>query len=417
MLEPISLGLVASGTFWLLEKTGDAIFSKALGDGAFHGACALLKRAETAPSDGNCLLDGFRRAHARTGKLLIERAYRTQMGDTVSARWTGGGPTDLFNAGSLYYEKLLKAKASENPYDHPLGQSPLKLEAPTNAIRAALQPLSNLGTAGGADAQPPGVAPCLHAVQAFAIEEAVAATGSGKEVRASIEGAFADYAPIFANEIAQEIQDNAPFRAIFNARQLQEVRRDIADLPEAITQAVAQSLGQHLSDLIESLRSQLKEQLESIESLVRGRPDLDAMLSPDSFENRFVFTSRSTPLVGRENELAAFRAWLQSDEKFSWQILAGSGGVGKSRLALELVRMATPLFEAGFYRATQAASAWHDWQPKQPTLIVVDYPAAKIETTRELLHQLQRGVLDEFTPSRYACCFWNAKPTDPGGRN
>ena len=54
--------------------------------------------------------------------------------------------------------------------------------------------------------------------------------------------------------------------------------------------------------------------------------------------DRFVYSARSIPLIGRAEELAQIEAFLTDQSRhFSWMILHGPGGLGKSRLALEVI--------------------------------------------------------------------------------
>ncbi len=98
--------------------------------------------------------------------------------------------------------------------------------------------------------------------------------------------------------------------------------------------------------------------------------------------SRFVFTTRYTEFLGRDTEQADLRAFLDREETFRWWLLSGSGGMGKSRLALELCLSLKPnewhrgflCPEDGQRSAPQVAAAlWETWQPERPTLIVGDY--------------------------------------------
>src|SRR4026207_1518621 len=59
--------------------------------------------------------------------------------------------------------------------------------------------------------------------------------------------------------------------------------------------------------------------------------------------------TRSTPLLGREAELASLHAFLHQPRGLSVRVLTGGGGSGKTRLALELTEQAAELgWSAGF---------------------------------------------------------------------
>jgi hypothetical protein len=104
--------------------------------------------------------------------------------------------------------------------------------------------------------------------------------------------------------------------------------------------------------------------------------------------------NRSTPMVGIDRELRDLEAWLDDGPGISARCLIGGAGSGKTRLALELCAAADKRrWFAGFidygellrFRRQQNLSAW-DW-PK-PTLIVIDYAAAKALVLRDWLAEL-----------------------------
>jgi hypothetical protein len=104
--------------------------------------------------------------------------------------------------------------------------------------------------------------------------------------------------------------------------------------------------------------------------------------------------NRAIPMVGRERELQSLEAWRDGEAAISARCLIGGAGSGKTRLALELCVAAERLgWFAGFvdhreldrFHGQQNLSAW-DW-PK-PTLIVVDYAAAKARILRQWLAEL-----------------------------
>ena len=104
--------------------------------------------------------------------------------------------------------------------------------------------------------------------------------------------------------------------------------------------------------------------------------------------------SRSTQLLGRDDELASLRAFLASPHTISVRVLVGGGGSGKTRLALALCdQMHAEGWDAGFVTSTEAErffagqnlSAW-GWQ--KPTLVVVDDAAAKAQALGRWLDEL-----------------------------
>lgn len=89
------------------------------------------------------------------------------------------------------------------------------------------------------------------------------------------------------------------------------------------------------------------------------------------------FSARSLPMLGREIEYQAVLEFLNSEASFSWMQVAGVGGQGKSRMALELVLEAIEQgWDAGFIHPSDMQlyfQEFKDWDPAKPTLIVVDY--------------------------------------------
>ncbi|BDT68294.1 hypothetical protein os1_24760 [Comamonadaceae bacterium OS-1] len=104
--------------------------------------------------------------------------------------------------------------------------------------------------------------------------------------------------------------------------------------------------------------------------------------------------SRSTRLLGREEELASLRGFLASPPPIRVRVVVGGGGSGKTRLALELCdQMQAEGWHTGFVTSTEAErffagqnlSAW-GWQ--KPTLVVVDDAAAKARALGRWLDEL-----------------------------
>jgi AAA ATPase domain len=112
--------------------------------------------------------------------------------------------------------------------------------------------------------------------------------------------------------------------------------------------------------------------------------------------NRFLYGARVLPFIGRDAEIDKLGKFLGGPERpFRWMVLHGSGGVGKSRLALELCLALRNEWHAGFLPQEGNEPDWGRWQPLVPTLIVVDYAARDTEHTCRLLRALAgRGVPD-----------------------
>jgi palmitoyl protein thioesterase len=115
-----------------------------------------------------------------------------------------------------------------------------------------------------------------------------------------------------------------------------------------------------------------------------SRPSL-----PSNDRTRFIFSARVLPLIGRDAEKEILANFLGSAEQpFRWMLMHGSGGVGKSRLALEVCLAVRDEWHAGFLRDREADPVWGKWQPLMPTLIVIDPAAYDKERTGKVLRAL-----------------------------
>lgn len=111
---------------------------------------------------------------------------------------------------------------------------------------------------------------------------------------------------------------------------------------------------------------------------------------------RFIYSARVLPFVGRNVEINILSDFLGGPEQpFRWMLMHGSGGIGKSRLALELCYAVRNEWHAGFLRQDGQEPDWGRWQPFMPTLIVIDYAARDTERTGRILRALAgRGPAD-----------------------
>ena len=116
--------------------------------------------------------------------------------------------------------------------------------------------------------------------------------------------------------------------------------------------------------------------------------------------------TRSTPLLGREAELASLHAYLSDPRPLLARVLVGGGGSGKTRLALELCEQASATgWDTGFvtrtelrrFFAQQNLSAW-GW--RKPTLIVVDYAAEHAQLLGHWLDELVDRAAPPIQPLR-----------------
>ena len=136
-----------------------------------------------------------------------------------------------------------------------------------------------------------------------------------------------------------------------------------------------------VEDLTKELRTLILEQQNP-------QPDLVLPLFPVTKATRMHFASRSIPFLGRGFEFNELMAFLKDERQFSWWLLMGVGGLGKSRLALEFCLRFGNAWRMGFLPNISRHFDWSSWQPEEPTLIVVDYASLRGEEVREILLSL-----------------------------
>jgi tetratricopeptide (TPR) repeat protein len=106
------------------------------------------------------------------------------------------------------------------------------------------------------------------------------------------------------------------------------------------------------------------------------------------------FSSQSISLVGREEELEQLSKFCDIDQNYSWWLITGSAGSGKSRLALELCdKYKKNGWDVGFLSRTQYDFTWSDFTPEKNTLIVVDYVSNRTEVVSNVILDLSRRAI------------------------
>ena len=103
------------------------------------------------------------------------------------------------------------------------------------------------------------------------------------------------------------------------------------------------------------------------------------------------FISRSLKVVGRDEQKATLKQFAGGGPGFRWMQLAGQGGQGKSRLALDLAISLGNDRHVGFIPSLELKhfqDRWRYWTPDRPTLIIVDDIIADMETLKPLLQYL-----------------------------
>ncbi|MDZ7812638.1 MAG: tetratricopeptide repeat protein [Ideonella sp.] len=139
---------------------------------------------------------------------------------------------------------------------------------------------------------------------------------------------------------------------------------------------------------------------------------------------------RAIPLFGRDEELKSLLDFVRPDAPpdIRVRVLVGSGGSGKTRLALELCDQIKDRWLAGFvttdaldrFFKQQDAGCW-GWQ--KPTLMVLDYAAAQAEVLQRWLPELQERGAQPQHPLRVLLLErhadpdsgWHQRVFNPGG--
>jgi RNA polymerase sigma factor (TIGR02999 family) len=101
--------------------------------------------------------------------------------------------------------------------------------------------------------------------------------------------------------------------------------------------------------------------------------------------NRYLYSARSTPFVGRDKEMEDLVEFCRAEGPLLWWLWLGLGGVGKSRIALELCFLVSNEWDAGFLVLRPDAIDWKTWRPERPTLVVIDYLASRAREAGDLI--------------------------------
>ncbi|RVU84837.1 ATP-binding protein [Leucothrix sargassi] len=89
------------------------------------------------------------------------------------------------------------------------------------------------------------------------------------------------------------------------------------------------------------------------------------------------YTSRQADLIGREHSLKLLNDFFDADKNFSWLVITGDGGTGKSRLALDALLSRQSYCDVGFLNSDKLDKSddLNKWRPARPTIITIDYAA------------------------------------------
>jgi tetratricopeptide (TPR) repeat protein len=112
--------------------------------------------------------------------------------------------------------------------------------------------------------------------------------------------------------------------------------------------------------------------------------------APPTTMNVLRASQQTIPFRHREREIETLEQWTRLDVRNSIQLLYGPGGIGKTRLALEMVRRKNEAgWDAGFLKKDVQEVAVLV-QGSDPLLVVVDYAETKPRQARDLLRHVAR---------------------------
>jgi len=140
-------------------------------------------------------------------------------------------------------------------------------------------------------------------------------------------------------------------------------------------------------------RTGVVDKLEKITEVIT--PSLNLTLHQHNSPNKETLSKlhymyRQSKLIGRQTELQQLREFYEDKTKpFSWWVMTGAGGIGKSRLALESALNLSNDWERGFLKNHQLQTIDFDqWCPSKKTTILIDYAATYTDKTCHLLDAL-----------------------------
>jgi tetratricopeptide (TPR) repeat protein len=169
-------------------------------------------------------------------------------------------------------------------------------------------------------------------------------------------------------------------------------RNDVLDFDDAIQAAHGiadlQQLQRVHRHVVHAIPSVFPEHREHAPSLI--------LPATDPAITWLAFSSRATRLIGRDTERSRLSEFLDSTPKFSWWVVTGAAGSGKSRLALELCRQTNLEWHAGFLSRAEKDFKWSQFRPSRRTLIVIDYVASRTAEVSDVVLTLSR-VCSSFT--------------------
>ena len=161
-------------------------------------------------------------------------------------------------------------------------------------------------------------------------------------------------------------------------------RDDVLDFDDVIKAA------QGISDLAQLQRIH-QHVVDSLPAIFPARVPSLNIPATDPAVAWLAFSSRATRLIGREAEVSRLLEFLNSVPKFSWWLVTGAAGSGKSRLALELCHHAASEWNAGFLSRTEKDFKWSQFSSSQKVFVVIDYVASRAREVGDAVLTLCRA--------------------------
>lgn len=173
-------------------------------------------------------------------------------------------------------------------------------------------------------------------------------------------------------------------------------QNDVLDFDDAIKSVHA------ISDLhqLHRVHQHVVNSMPSIFPEYREDPLPLSVPATDPAKAWLAFSSRATRIIGRDNEQARLLEFLDSESTFSWLLVTGDAGSGKSRLALELCLQVGEEWHAGFLTRTETDFNWSHFAPSRKSLIVIDYVASRPAEVGEVVLTLSRASSSFTKPVR-----------------
>ena len=167
-------------------------------------------------------------------------------------------------------------------------------------------------------------------------------------------------------------------------------------------QEIATAQQEH-SQQLNQVQKQLQQVLAQVTQTLRLSPTGADVKAAGSYAFiDYTYTSKKSGFFGRGQEFGQLWAYLHGEQPLAWWQIAGDGGQGKSRLALELVEQAQQAgWHAGFLRNIDTADLdWSRVTLAPQTLCVVDYIAdpIKAQSIANAIAQLEQRLNDSQAP-------------------